>query len=105
MNTTPTTSGEFVVTHNSDGQAGFTMQIEASIYTSTKSKGSVREIILEPNYPRTPCYWAQDSEIRLDRYYIAPGNSARVSWSGAQSGVDNKIKEYQISYKIGENTF
>lgn len=101
-NTTPTLQGSFSVLHNDDGSGDFTMQITASIYSDTVSTGTLRVVTLEQNYPQSPCYWDQTfSSITMDRKFIAPGAPFQVRWAGASGGIQNEIKEFLVSYKIG----
>ena len=104
-NTTPTKTGEFIITHNTKGEGNFKVQAEASIYSITPTEGSVRTISLDNNLPRSACYWDFNSTIEVDRQYIAPGHSFTVSWSGAQPGIDNSIEKYVVYYKINSGSY
>lgn len=104
-NTKPTKTGSFVVEHDSDGSGSFTMQIKAAIYSTTLSAGTVRTVTLATNLPQTPCYWASNATVTIDRTYIAPGGKFRVSWSGATAGVSNNVTGYRVFYKIGNGAY
>jgi hypothetical protein len=104
-NATPTTKGEFIVKHSSDGKGSFTMQVNAAIYTQTITNGELQTVELEKNYPQTPCYWASGAEIKIEEPYVAPGGNFTISWSGAMPGVDNGIDGYKVYYKVGTEGF
>ena len=103
-NTEPTTTGSFVIEHNSEGQGNFKVQAIAAIYTKTYSTGNVRTIELDNNSPQTPCYWASGATVTIEEDYVAPGGYFTITWSGATAGIGNSIDNYNVSYAVNSVT-
>lgn len=105
LNTTPTKSGSFIITHGTDGKGSFKVQLKAAIYSKTLSDGGVKTISLNINMPYTNCHWSSNATISINPTCIIPGQNFTISWTGANAGTGLEISSYKVWYKIDNGSW
>ena len=101
LNTTPTKTGSFVITHDQNGSGSFKVQLKAAIYTKTVTDGQIYTIDLGTNLPYTSCYWDTNAKVSIDKSIQKPGGTITVSWSGAKAGTANPIAGFNVQLLCG----
>lgn len=90
-------SGSFKITHNSDGEAKFTIALSAAIYTvAVTNTGSGTWTL-----PTLISACSAPTSVTLTPAIVAPGKPITIKWSGAKGGNNNTISGYQVYYRIG----
>lgn len=113
-------TGSFTI-KDEDGQIGpkFGVKLDVPhIYTTVIPYGESRvkseTYYIDRNFPYTKCSWSADASVVLtglngeNEYqgaYIAPIHKIRVSWTGAQPGVNNEIAEYKVNILFDETSY
>ena len=92
-------AGIFIVEHDTNGNADFTLTASGRIYEKA-IKETTKDIRLTGNYPYTKCFWSSNAYIKLDRAYIGPGKTFNVIWGGANGGTANDITGYTIQCSV-----
>lgn len=92
-------TGSFTLTHAANGTASFTVKFSIEKIYSTATKGDTTNTwSLDTNYPYSQC--GAPTSVWGNLTLQKPGGKITVSWSGAQSGTANAIKNYTVEYKI-----
>lgn len=76
---------------------------EAYLFIGKKLKPNVEDklryytenLSIEPDY--TPC--TAPTSVTASAGYVKPGDIVTISWSGAEAGLNNGIRKYQVYYK------
>ena len=91
-------SGSCIITHDSDGAAGFDVSADVSIggWDADASKS----FAVPTNVPYTAC--GAPTTVSASGI-VRPNDSFTISWSGATNGVSNIIKGYQVYWYATAN--
>ena len=76
---------------------------EAYLFIGKKLKPNVEDklryytenLSIEPDY--TPC--TAPTSVTASAGFVKPGDKVTISWSGAEAGLNNNIRKYQVYYK------
>lgn len=87
-------SGTFYVKHNTEGKASIKIQINASIYTSSGTHNNSGTLSTEENKPYTNV--TAPTSVIVSSNIVKPGDTIKISWSGAKNGTNNSITGYIV---------
>ena len=93
-------SGNFTVTHYSDGSGSFIVSISAYIDSGVNwehNASAYETCVLNTNLAYTAC--SAPTSVTASGI-VAPNGNVTVSWSGASGGLSNSITGYDIYWRI-----
>lgn len=88
-------SGTFYVNHNTSGNASVNIYIDANIYYRNGNQDGSGTISLTGNPPYTNI--TKPTSVSVNVSIAKPGDTIKISWSGASAGTNNPISSYYVA--------
>lgn len=88
-------SGTFYIKHNTSGNASVNIYIDANIYSTAGGQDGSGTISLTGNPPYTNI--TKPTSVSVNVSIAKPGDTIKISWSGASAGTNNPISSYYVA--------